>query len=203
MKCKAPVQKRPKGSLQKTSSSFINIPTHRNSVISDTHPLFYNDSLLSVRTSSLHHTHKHLDLPHPPNAHTEASLKHKRQVKELTHLCVRERSNKKMLVRVSRPSSSINAGKEKLNSVRLSGKREYNKRSSVEIHLPTREKSELHFLSNQASSQEKQRYEQLLRQTKQVLEGYRLQTEQVEQKKNMYKEKYKEVLKKLKKYEKK
>jgi hypothetical protein len=36
-----------------------------------------------------------------------------------------------------------------------------------------------------------------------VLEGYRLQTEQIEQKKNMYKEKYKEVLKKLKKYEKK
>jgi hypothetical protein len=115
MKCKAAVPKKQKGSLQKTSSSFINIPTHRNSVISDTHPLFYNDSMLSVRTSSLHHTHKHIDLtqePRKPKGETEGSLvKHKRFVKEVSQLCVRERSNKKMLIRVNRPSSSINAGK--------------------------------------------------------------------------------------------
>lgn len=43
-----------KGSLQKTASSIINIHTHRNSNISDTMPFYYNDSIVSIRTNSLH-----------------------------------------------------------------------------------------------------------------------------------------------------
>lgn len=42
-----------KNSLQKTASSVINIHTHRNSNISDTLPLYYHDSIVSIRSSSL------------------------------------------------------------------------------------------------------------------------------------------------------
>lgn len=44
-----------KGSLQKTASTVINIHTQRNSLINETLPLYYNDSMVSIRTSSLLH----------------------------------------------------------------------------------------------------------------------------------------------------
>ena len=44
---------RTKASLQKTASSVINIHTHRNSHISDIIPLYYNDSLVSIRNNSV------------------------------------------------------------------------------------------------------------------------------------------------------
>jgi len=47
-------------SLQKTTSAMTNILTHRHSIISDTQPLFYNNSMLSVRTSSLLQSQKRI-----------------------------------------------------------------------------------------------------------------------------------------------
>jgi hypothetical protein len=43
-----------KTSSQKTTSSLLNIKTQRNSIASDSLALYYNDSLLSIRTASLH-----------------------------------------------------------------------------------------------------------------------------------------------------
>ena len=42
-----------KNLLQKTTSSILNIKTHRNSIAVDSAPYFYNDSILSIRTASL------------------------------------------------------------------------------------------------------------------------------------------------------
>lgn len=53
MKSKRAGKTKNKGSLQKTSSTIINIHTHRNSLINETLPLYYNDSMVSIRTSSL------------------------------------------------------------------------------------------------------------------------------------------------------
>lgn len=53
MKPKKANKSKTKVSLQKTSSTIINNHTHRNSIISETLPLYYNDSMLSIRTSSI------------------------------------------------------------------------------------------------------------------------------------------------------
>ena len=55
MKSKRTVKTKNKGSLQKTASTVMNIHTHRNSLINETLPLYYNDSMVSIRTSSLLH----------------------------------------------------------------------------------------------------------------------------------------------------
>jgi hypothetical protein len=57
---------RGKASLQKTASSIINIHTHRHSSISDTLPLYYNDSLVSIRTHSYAQRPGAASLKHPP-----------------------------------------------------------------------------------------------------------------------------------------
>lgn len=46
---------RGKSSLQKTASSVLNAQTHRNSNISETLPLYYNDSVLSVGSNINNH----------------------------------------------------------------------------------------------------------------------------------------------------
>jgi len=53
MKSKRTVKTKYKGSLQKTASTVMNMHTHRNSLINETLPLYYNDSMVSIRTSSL------------------------------------------------------------------------------------------------------------------------------------------------------
>lgn len=55
MKSKRNGKTKNKGSLQKTASTVINMHTHRNSIINESLPLYYNDSMVSIRTSSLLH----------------------------------------------------------------------------------------------------------------------------------------------------
>jgi hypothetical protein len=55
MKSKRNGKTRNKGSLQKTASTVINMHTHRNSIINESLPLYYNESMVSIRTSSLLH----------------------------------------------------------------------------------------------------------------------------------------------------
>lgn len=63
MKSKRKIKTKNKGSLQKTASTVINMHTHRNSIINETLPLYYNDSMISIRTSSLLHNRN--NEPHP------------------------------------------------------------------------------------------------------------------------------------------
>jgi hypothetical protein len=72
------VVKKKRPSLQKTTSVLTNILTHRNSLINDTKPLIYNNSMLSVRTSSLLHSHKRI-------ASIEQKLKNNLTAKNLSN----------------------------------------------------------------------------------------------------------------------